>query len=174
MNDKQGFGDRVRVFAPDSNACGSIVKIGAGNKTEMTFHLNNDKIIYILGGRVKLIIIDQGVFKHQTLEHGASVSLKAGVVHQLEALEEAVAVEFGTYVGAYDKDGNDNRIVEKGTTLEEEVEVIDVADTSVVMTDDDRAKLEEAVAQAESDMAEEVAKPAKKKRRRRKKKKEDN
>lgn len=117
MENEPGFGDRVKVFSDDSNACGSITRLVKGKSAEMHFHLTNDKVVYILSGTVEMAVIKDGVYKHQILAPGASVSIKAGVVHQLKAVEDSIIVEFGTNPRTYDLDGKDVHIIDNGSIL---------------------------------------------------------
>lgn len=164
-----GFGERVKIFANDSSACGSITRLQEGKRTEMVFHLQNDKVVYVLAGQVRLIVIDEGVGKRQDLSTGASLSIKAGVVHQFEGITGSILVEFGTNSAAYTTESTDTRIVEKGSAAATVEEAPAAPDTpSVVMSEEDKAQLDAAVEKAEEELAEAKTTPPKKKRRRKK------
>lgn len=161
-----GFGERIKIHGVDSPACGSITKLHEGKKTEMHFHLCNDKVIYVLGGTVGLIVIDNGVFKRQNLQAGASVAIKRGLVHQFEGVTNAVLVEFGSYPEAYKADGEDFIVVEKGSAASTVAENPEPDTPSIVMSDEDKSNLESAVEAAEESL--EKTTPTKKKRRKKK------
>lgn len=158
-----GFGNRVRIHGNSenpSNACGAVLEVKAGLKTEMMFHLKNDKILYMLMGKAKLIVIQDGVLKGRDFNQGESLSIPPGLAHQVEAIENSVIVEFGSCPEAYSEPQSDIRVIEKGTRADTEEQA-----SSVIMTEEDRAKVEEAIDEAEK----ELTQPVKKKRRRRKK-----
>lgn len=117
-----GYGNRVRVYdaaeTNAGNACGALHEVMAGNKTPMVFHMCNEKIVYVLNGKVNVIIIQGGTFKLRECNRGESIAIPAGVPHQFEALEDSLLVEFGTFRGAY-SGGEDTTVIQKGTPLEE-------------------------------------------------------
>jgi mannose-6-phosphate isomerase-like protein (cupin superfamily) len=142
-----GFGSRVRVFGTGevpSAACGAVLEVKEGKKTEMMFHLDNEKILYILMGSVYVIIIQDGVVKKKLFQRGESISISRGLVHQFEAAENSLLVEFGTnpnaYTDAVEGTERDFMVVEKGSPIEEEPTE---PGYNVIMTDADKQNVEE-------------------------------
>ena len=115
-----GYGNKVRVYgAADgdrSNACGAIHDIHKGKKTHMLLHLKNDKIMYVLSGKVTLYVIEDGIMKQRECVSGESIAISPGLPHQFEALEDSLLVEFGTNPRVY-IDGRDTTVVQLGTEL---------------------------------------------------------
>lgn len=169
-----GFGSRVRIHGSQdspTNACGAIYEIVTGKKTEMMYHLKNEKIVYVLRGQVRLWVIQDGILKNKDFSTGQTVMVTPGLAHQFEAIEQSILVEFGTNQQAYAGEGlEDVFIVEKGTPPVED------QTPSIVMTDEDKARVEEAVEQVteEKEPDNKPAKRTRKKRVRKKKAREDN
>lgn len=167
-----GFGARTRVHGSDStpsSACGAVLEIESGKKTEMAFHLHNDKILYVMMGKVDVVVIRDGVIQRSEFSKGSSFVVSPGLVHQFEAKENTVMIEFGTNPEAYKNEMKDTFVIEKGTAPPVVEEPKDPG-FNVIMTDEDRAKAKE-----DSDVVEEKpAKAAKKTKKRRRKKRDDN
>lgn len=113
-----GFGNRVKIRGSEENpskACGAVLEINAGKKSEMMFHLKNDKVLYVLVGKINIVVIQDGALKRKEFDRGESVAINPGFVHQIEAIEDSIVVEFGTNPEAYTESPKDTVVIEKGT-----------------------------------------------------------
>jgi mannose-6-phosphate isomerase-like protein (cupin superfamily) len=156
MSSEVGFGNRARVFGSKdiaSTACGAVLEINAGKKTEMMFHVKNDKILYVLVGKLDVLVINDGVLKKKEFNRGESIAITPGLVHQLEAVENSIVIEFGTEPNAY-RDLSDMFVVEKGTQPQPK---------ELVLSEEDKARVEEAVEKAKEIVEAKKPKPVKKK-----------
>jgi mannose-6-phosphate isomerase-like protein (cupin superfamily) len=156
MAGEVGFGNRARIFGSSdvaSTACGAVLEIGAGKKTEMMFHVKNDKILYVLAGKLDVLVISDGVLKKKEFNRGESIAISPGLVHQLEAVENSIVIEFGTEPNAY-RSLSDVFVVEKGTQPQPK---------ELVLSEEDKVRVEEAVEKAKEIVEAKKPKPVKKK-----------
>ncbi|HEX5187018.1 MAG TPA: hypothetical protein VFV86_09020 [Nitrososphaeraceae archaeon] len=77
-----------------SGVGGRILKLDTGDKTDMVFHLDTLKVLYILFGNIKLSVIKDGRITNVELVNNNSFSVARGTVYQLEAIEDSLIVEF--------------------------------------------------------------------------------
>jgi len=147
MAGEVGFGRRVRVHGSSevpSSACGAVLEIEAGKRTEMMFHMHNQKILYVLFGKVDVLIIKDGVLKKKEFVQGESISVFPGLVHQIEAKENSVVIDFGTDSRAYmGSSPSDVYVIEKGTPPEPK---------EVEMTEEEKSRIEEAIDAAKKEL----------------------
>lgn len=131
-----GYGKRVVVsaLAQDSRLGGAILEINKGKRTDLRFHMQNSKIIYLMSGQLRVWVLKEGQMTSLTVDPGASFFVRNGVMHQLEALENSIAVEFVSNVELYD-DG-DEHIVALGTAPEKIPEVVKEGEFATMSPED--------------------------------------
>jgi len=170
MSGEVGFGRRIRIHGSEeipSSACGAVLELEAGKRTEMMFHMYNQKILYVLFGKVNVLVIKDGVLKKKEFSQGESISVFPGLVHQIEAKENSVVIDFGTDSRAYmGSTPSDVYVIEKGTPPQPK---------EVELTEEERARVEEAIDAAKKELVDdkqpEPEKPVVKKKTKRTRKK---
>jgi len=130
-----GYGKKIVAKIEGQSVGGTILEIGEGKKTDMAFHIDTDKIVYLLGGELKALVLKDGKMGAILLKPGASFFIKRGLVHQFEAVQASVIVEFVSDIHLYE---NDLNVITKGTVLEPALEPGELAK----MTPEDEAKVE--------------------------------
>ena len=131
---KTGYGQKIVVKHEEFGMGGNILEIEVGKRTDMIFHIHTRKVVYVLMGKVNVIILTEGKMAKVEMASGASFAVKEGLIYQLEAIEKAVVVEFLSH---YDEKNPDLRCVSKGSVLEAQMPVTPAA--NVVMTKEDNA-----------------------------------
>jgi quercetin dioxygenase-like cupin family protein len=170
MASEVGFGRRIRIHGSEeipSSACGAVLEIEAGKRTEMMFHMHNQKILYVLSGKVDVLIIKNGMLKKKEFGQGESISVSPGLVHQIEAKENSVVIDFGTDDRAYmGSDPLDVHIIERGTPPQPK---------EIELTEEEKKRVAEAIDAAKKELVDDKQpkpeKPATKKKTKRKTKK---
>lgn len=84
-------------YAHTERYAGKILRVTAGHKLSVQYHLEKDETSYLLSGRV---LLEQGdtadVMQRRALEPGATWRNTPMVVHAIEALEDSVILEVST------------------------------------------------------------------------------
>jgi mannose-6-phosphate isomerase len=84
-------------FAHTDRYAGKFLHVNQGHRLSLQYHVDKDETSYLLSGRLLLV---QGPDEHQLttreLEPGEAWRNRPGVVHTIEALEDAVIVEVST------------------------------------------------------------------------------
>lgn len=84
-------------FAHTDRYAGKILRVNAGQRLSVQYHLKKDETSYLLSGRVR---IGQGPSAERMREHeigpGEVWRNEPNVVHTIEALEDAVVLEVST------------------------------------------------------------------------------
>lgn len=84
-------------YAHTDRYAGKILRVNAGHKLSVQYHVEKDETSYLLSGR---LLLEQGqsaeTMRRCELEPGAAWRNEPGVVHTIEALEDAVILEVST------------------------------------------------------------------------------
>lgn len=84
-------------YAHTDRYAGKILRVSAGHKLSVQYHVEKDETSYLLSGR---LLLEQGDSAEnmlaRELEPGAVWRNTPGVVHTIEALEDAVILEVST------------------------------------------------------------------------------
>lgn len=140
-----GYGSRAVLWDKARNIGGAIHKVEAGKRTDMMFHTRLTKVLYLLGGEATLRVIKDGQVNSMKFEPGSSISLPPGFMYQVEAASDSIVVEFVNDPSLAYGDEPDNHVISRGTTPMVNVpEQDEELPPAIVMTDADKAGLEEA------------------------------
>lgn len=139
VDNKIGYGKRIVVSAADTPIGGAMLEIDEGKQTDMIFHMNTDKILYVLQGLLKVRVLKDGQITTLNVKPGVSFYIRAGVVHQLEALEISVVLEFVSDTALYkENDGDeDTNVVSLGTKPEVIPEVVKEGEFATMTPEDE-------------------------------------
>jgi mannose-6-phosphate isomerase-like protein (cupin superfamily) len=94
----KGWGREVWI-ANGELYCGKILEIRKGKRCSLHYHKLKTESFYLRAGRLKVRIMesrDAEVVEEFELEAGQCMDISVGVVHQMEALEDAELYEFST------------------------------------------------------------------------------
>ena len=94
----KGWGREIWI-ANSAQYCGKILEIQKGKKCSFHFHMIKTESFYLRAGRLKLRIKESPeaeVIDEFVLEAGDCMDIPIGLVHQMEALEDAELYEFST------------------------------------------------------------------------------
>ena len=94
----KGWGREIWI-ANGERYCGKILEINKGRKCSLHFHKIKDESFYLRAGRLLLKIKaspDADEVEVFTLEAGQCFDVPVGLVHQMEALEDAELYEFSS------------------------------------------------------------------------------
>jgi mannose-6-phosphate isomerase len=84
-------------FAHTDRYAGKLLHVNAGHRLSLQYHEHKDETSYLLAGRV---LLSQGAqaaeLTERELAAGAVWRNEAGLVHTIEALDDAVVVEVST------------------------------------------------------------------------------
>jgi len=84
-------------YAHTDRYAGKILRVTAGHKLSVQYHVEKDETSYLLSGR---LLLEQGgsadSMRRRALEPGAAWRNEPGVVHTIEALEDSVILEVST------------------------------------------------------------------------------
>lgn len=140
------FGTRIVARNKDHNLGGAVMKIEAGKKTDLCFHLDVSKVVYVMNGNVKMVIVKDGRSKGLDLSPGSSFYINRGLVYQLEAVTDSIVVEFPSDANRlYGVEGEatpDVNIVSKGFVATSAPTAEPAPGSAIRMTDEDKEKLE--------------------------------
>jgi len=130
MEGKTGFGQKIIVKHSEWNLGGAVLEIEPGKRTDMVFHLQTRKVLYVLLGKINVVVLTDGKMAKVEMKKGASFAVKEGLIYQLEAVEKAVVVEFLSH---FDDTNPDVRCVSRGS-----VDAPVAPAANVVMTEEDK------------------------------------
>lgn len=131
------YGNRITVYNKDHDIGGAILSIEEGKSTDMIFHVETRKMLFVLSGKIKLVIIKDGKMKAIEMNQNAALHVGPGTVYQLEGLENSVLVEFAqSPTKVYGEEPSDVFTVGLGTPAAAEVE----PGANVLMNEEDQAK----------------------------------
>jgi mannose-6-phosphate isomerase-like protein (cupin superfamily) len=94
----KGWGREVWIVNGDLY-CGKILEIRKGKRCSLHFHKIKTESFYLRAGRLKVRVkesIDSEVIEEFELVAGECMDVPLGLVHQMEALEDAELYEFST------------------------------------------------------------------------------
>ena len=94
----KGWGREVWIVNGDLY-CGKILEIRKGKRCSLHFHKIKTESFYLRAGRLKVRIKespDSEVVEEFELAAGECMDIPLGLVHQMEALEDAELYEFST------------------------------------------------------------------------------
>ena len=94
----KGWGREVWIANGDLY-CGTILEINKGKKCSLHFHKIKTESFYLRAGRLKVRVMetdDSKVVEEFELKAGDCMDVPRGLVHQMEALEDAELFEFST------------------------------------------------------------------------------
>jgi mannose-6-phosphate isomerase-like protein (cupin superfamily) len=89
-----GYGKRMSIGHEGFGVGGAVLDMDAGKKTDMVFHRVNGKLLYLLSGNLKVVVLRDGVASSVNVEAGMSFYVRPGLVYQLEAVSRAIVIEF--------------------------------------------------------------------------------
>ncbi|MCD6450819.1 MAG: cupin domain-containing protein [Acidobacteria bacterium] len=84
------------IFAHSESYVGKILHIEKGHQLSLQYHNVKDETIYLLRGRMTLVVDEGDGLKELTLEPGKSYRIKPGVKHRMRADEACDVVEVST------------------------------------------------------------------------------
>jgi len=79
--------------------CGKILEIRKGRKCSLHYHKRKSESFYLRSGRLKIRVKESpesAVIEEFELVAGECMDVPSGLVHQMEALEDAELYEFST------------------------------------------------------------------------------
>jgi len=94
----KGWGREVWI-ANNEKYCGKILEITKGKKLSLHFHKLKTESFYLRRGRIKMRIKESAestVIEEFEMIAGDCMDIPAGLVHQMEALEDVELYEFST------------------------------------------------------------------------------
>jgi mannose-6-phosphate isomerase-like protein (cupin superfamily) len=94
----KGWGREIWI-ANNSLYCGKILEIRKGRKCSLHFHKLKTESFYLRSGRLQVRIkesADSTVIDEFEMTAGQCMDVPPGLVHQMEALEDAELFEFST------------------------------------------------------------------------------
>lgn len=90
------WGEEILVAATD-DYLGKVLKMVAGTKGGLQYHVEKDETFYLLSGRAIVRFDDgTGTLVHVTMTPGESYHIPTGAPHQVEAIEDCVFIEAST------------------------------------------------------------------------------
>lgn len=95
---KKGWGSELWL-ANGELYCGKILRFERGKKCSLHYHKLKTETFYLHSGRLILRIMDSpeaATIEEMVLEAGQCMDIPRGLVHQMEALEDAELFEFST------------------------------------------------------------------------------
>jgi len=94
----KGWGREVWI-ANNELYCGKILEIKKGKKCSLHFHELKTESFFLRCGRIRMLIkesADSALGEQLELKAGDCMDIPPGLVHQMEALEDAELYEFST------------------------------------------------------------------------------
>ncbi len=94
----KGWGREVWIANGD-RYCGKILEISKGKKCSLHFHKLKDESFYLRAGRLKVRVKESAEateMEEFILEAGHCMDIPVGLIHQMEALEDAELYEFSS------------------------------------------------------------------------------
>ena len=84
-------------FAHTERYAGKLLHVSAGHRLSLQYHEAKDETSYLLSGRLLLCQgADAGSVRESVVEPGAVWRNEPGVVHTIEAIEDAIVLEVST------------------------------------------------------------------------------
>lgn len=84
------------IFAHTSRYAGKFLVIFKGRRLSLQYHEKKDETLYLLSGRMRLLLGDEEPMQERILEPGACFHVPAGILHRFIALEDCRLVEVST------------------------------------------------------------------------------
>lgn len=84
------------IWARTDRYVGKILHVRAGHTLSCQYHNVKDETLYVLAGEVILRIGTADRLEERPFRAGESVRIRAGVVHQIEAVADADLLEVST------------------------------------------------------------------------------
>lgn len=84
------------LWARTDRYAGKILHVVKGESLSLQFHNKKDETQYILGGRIRLEVEENGSLLQRELSVGEGYHLPPGTKHRLTALEDADVLEVST------------------------------------------------------------------------------
>lgn len=159
-----GYGKCALIAHEGFHVGGAVLEIEAGKKTDMIFHLFGGKLLYLLSGKLKVMVLKDGVVNSINVPAGASFYIRPGLVYQLEAIEKALAIEFAQV----ETFTTDISCVVKGTQTQKAIDMVQSATAEAKKVGPAAPVVAQPAKKPEAPVA--VEPPATKKRQTRKKK----
>jgi len=94
----KGWGREVWI-ANNDRYCGKILEIKQGKRCSLHYHQVKTETFYLRSGRLKVRVkesADSDAIEEFVLNPGDCMDIPIGLVHQMEALEDAELYEFST------------------------------------------------------------------------------
>lgn len=94
----KGWGREVWI-ANNPQYCGKILEIKKGKRCSLHFHKMKTESFYLRSGRLRIRTkesVDTATIREFDLNEGQCMDVPAGLVHQMEALEDSELYEFST------------------------------------------------------------------------------
>ncbi len=145
------YGKKALVNFESASPGGAILSITKGNMTDMLFHMDHEKLVYVVAGTIRARVLKDGTIIPTLVSAGHDFYVKRGLVHQFEALTDVLLVEFVDGATSYEEDAVVVAKFRPQPTAEE--------GEFAKMTPEDEAKLEE-----QTEAEEPPTKPTRKKR----------
>ncbi len=137
MEEKRiGYGKRAVVNAEGTHVGGAIHEIEKGKRTDMLFHIDITKVVYVMSGKLKVWVLRDGQVSSLMVEPGASFFVRPGLPHQLEAEETAIVVEFVSDTDVF-KDGKRTMIIGRGSQPEKIPEPVEEGEFALMHPEDE-------------------------------------
>jgi mannose-6-phosphate isomerase-like protein (cupin superfamily) len=84
-------------FAHTDRYAGKLLRVNAGHRLSLQYHVHKDESAYLLSGRLKLVTgADKDALVEVEVEPGAIWHNAAGAIHTVEAITDCVVVEVST------------------------------------------------------------------------------
>ena len=94
----KGWGREVWI-ANNARYCGKILEIKKGKRCSLHFHKLKTESFYLRRGRLRIRLkdsIDAETIREFDLHEGECMDIPAGLVHQMQAIEDSELYEFST------------------------------------------------------------------------------
>lgn len=110
------YGKRVAVSSPDFDLGGAVHQINNGKKTDLGFYRETVKLFFVLFGKIKVVIMENGKMAAMEVDSGKSFAIRPGLIFQLEGLQDSIIIEYSSKMSS----DEDYHLVSKGSVAEEE------------------------------------------------------
>lgn len=84
------------IFGHTARYVGKVLHVDEGESLSLQYHEMKDETLFVIRGRVQLTIRSGAEEREIQLEPGEAFHIPAGLIHRIEALEEAEIVEVST------------------------------------------------------------------------------
>ncbi len=89
---KKPWGREIWIVEEKEYA-GKILEINKGHRTSLHYHKNKKESMYVLKGKLKVIMKDNST---RMVNIGESITINPGEAHSLEAVEDLMIIEVST------------------------------------------------------------------------------